>query len=244
MNCWEELCLIILGVVDLPKRPDITPEILNELYLVQRKSKEDICKELDITVGSLNYLLSKYNLTKTNGMPYKTGITKEMLYNAVYIEKLTNKQIMEKLNVSEQTIRKLIRNFEIPMRWDNSIYVDNVISLYTKEKLSLSQISKKMNIPKSRARKILLDNNIVLRGKGECQMSQHTVEFKIKWTQPKDSLRKRCRNYFSNNLVPKYKKTSCELCGSVENLCVHHNTPFSVIVQQIISENKHFGYFY
>ena len=55
----------------MAKRPDITPKILNELYLVNRKTKDEICQELNITEGSLNYLLTKHKLHKTNGKSYK-----------------------------------------------------------------------------------------------------------------------------------------------------------------------------
>ena len=223
----------------MSKRPDITPKILNELYLVNRKTKDEICQELNITEGSLNYLLTKHKLHKTNGKSYKCGITKEMLYNAIYVENLTNAQIMKKFGICEQTIRKLIKEFDIPMRWDYSQYTEDVKRMYVDEKKSLQKIADEIKIPKSRVRKILISNNISLRGKGECQIAEHTVIFKNKWVQPSDNLRKRCRNYFSNHLVPKYKSEKCELCGSKEKLCVHHKIPFAIIVQQIILENDH-----
>lgn len=221
----------------MKKSSSISIEELKELYLNQLWSKRDLCLKYGITYGSLNYLLYKNNITKRNNEPRKCGISKEDLYNAIYHDKLTNYEIMKKFNICEQTLRKLIDYYDIPRRWNYERWESKCIQMYINERMSLRQIALILEIPKSRVRKILITNGVKLRSKSESQLTQHYSP-NIIWYEP-GPLQKKCRNYFSNHLVPKYKDRQCEMCGATEKLCLHHIIPFAVIIRQIINENKY-----
>ena len=210
---------------------------LKRLYLDELWSKKELCEKYNITYGSLNYLLYQYRLTKTHKEPRVHSISKEDLYRALYIDKLTNFEIMQKFNICEQTLRKLIDYYSIPRRWDYSEWEDECIQLYVDERKSLTQIASILEIPKSRARKILINAGIKLRSKSESQLTAHYSP-NIKWYDI-SPLQKRCRSYFGNNLASKYKDTKCAICGATEHLCVHHIVPFAIIVRKIIGEHRY-----
>lgn len=209
-------------------------EELKKLYLDELWSKKDLCNKYNISYGSLNYLLYQNGITKKNKEPRICGISKEILYKSIYVDKLSNKAIMEKFNICEQTLRKLIDYYDIPRRWNYSRWEEKCIQMYVDERKSLTQISKILEIPKSRVRKILITRGITLRSKAESQLTKHYSP-NIKWYNL-GPLQKKCRAYFSNHLVPKYKDNICEICGATENLCVHHIIPFAIIVRKIINE--------
>lgn len=87
--------------------------------------------------------------------------------------------------------------------------------MYIEQLKSTTMISKELNLPKSRIRQILIEANVKMRNKSECQQifNNSYKSFENDWTMMNDALLKRCRRYFGNHIAPLIVKDHCEDCG-------------------------------
>ena len=70
--------------------------------------------------------------------------------------------------------------------------------------------------------------------------SKAYFEYDMSLLNKQSLLKRNCYSYFKSHISTQIKKerNMCECCGSTENLHCHHIKPYSLIVNEIIKENK------
>lgn len=202
----------------------------------QKMTTQQIAGKLGFTYGSVNYYLNKYGIRK-NGL--ELNITKEELQKLYCDDNLSLQEIAKIYGCCYCSILKYVHILGLKRRDTVHEYKDVLYDLYINQKKSTTEISKILNWPKSRVRKYLISNNIPLRNRSECQQifNSDYKSFDTDWSLLSNALIKRCRRYFTNHIAKNVIKDKCCVCGSTNNLHIHHKKALSIIVREIESEN-------
>ena len=233
---------------DKPK-DKITRDILVDLYINKNLSMKEVAERLDIKYSAIHSYLTKFHINKKDISLYKL-LDFDKLYQLYIVERKTKKEIIKELNCCKQTLDKNLKHYNLNRYSFSKELIDKICSMYSIELKSSRQIGKELNIPYNRVRDILISNGITLRNKSLCQISYYnkkssTLENINKLSNKNNSnevykLKRRAYNFFKNHISVKLKKdiNCCQICGSNENLHVHHIKSFSLIVNEIIEENE------
>lgn len=110
----------------MPVKKVISKETLINLYIVQRKTLDEICEILDvkspITIRKRmkEYGIQRRDTNKERSLIYNLGIDKEQFEKEIrilYLEKLMSiNEIARKYNVTSVVIRRRLKEFKIPLR--------------------------------------------------------------------------------------------------------------------------------
>lgn len=216
---------------------------IKDLYLGDKKYPvSKISKMLNIKESIIrNYIFDNKLTRKETGDERRLTIPYETLYDLYIIKKLDKNEIQKKLNICRQTLNKNLKFYKLTNKYSN--YTDNdICKMYKDEYKSLSDINNITNFPKSRIRQILIKNNIQLRDYRLSQMTKSKAyfEYDMSLLNKQSLLKRNCYSYFKSHISTQIKKerNMCECCGSTENLHCHHIKPYSLIVNEIIKENK------
>ena len=219
------------------KNSVLTKDILEQLYLKEGKTIQEISDILNVKYSAVHTYLAKYNIKKGE---IRVKIPKDTLIDLYINKRLGKWTIAERLGVSYQAVVKNLKLYAI----DNHIShedMERIKALYLEGK-SLSDISSVLSLPKSSIRKILLNNNIQLRNKYNCHCntnSESKFDFDMSTLKSQSRLKRKLQEFFKNNIaIPiKREKGCCEICGEKKHLHAHHIRPLQYILAEIIAEN-------
>lgn len=219
------------------KNSILTKDILEQLYLKEGKTIQEISDTLDVKYSAVHTYLAKYNIKKGE---IRVKIPKDTLIDLYVNKRLGKWTIAEQLGVSYQAVVKNLKLYAIDNHTSHED-IERVKTLYLKGK-SLSDISSMLSLPKSSVRKILLNNNIQLRNKYNCHCNTNSgskFDFDISTLKSQSKLKRKLQEFFKNNIaIPiKKEKGCCEICGEKEHLHAHHIRPLQYILAEIIAEN-------
>ena len=219
------------------KNSILTKDILEQLYLKEGKTIQEISDILDVKYSAVHTYLAKYNIKKGE---IRVKIPKDTLIDLYINKRLGKWTIAEQLGVSYQAVVKNLKLYAIHNHTSHED-IERVKTLYLEGK-SLSDISSMLSLPKSSVRKILLNNNIQLRNKYNCHCntnSESKFDFDISTLKSQSKLKRKLQEFFKNNIaIPiKKEKGCCEICGEKEHLHAHHIRPLQYILAEIIAEN-------
>lgn len=94
----------------------ITKSQLEQLYLVEKLSLNQIGKKFDCDGTNILYWMKKYNIERRPPYRKKIDIPEDFLYDLYWNKKLSSLQIGEKLNIDSRVIRKKLKKFGIKTR--------------------------------------------------------------------------------------------------------------------------------
>ena len=127
------------------KYPFLTKEFLHEQYVVLGKSSIDIQKEFGVQAyGTIEHYIRKYCLTRPRKTikPYRTDITKELLIEELYVNKLTTFAMAAKYKTCRGVIRKRMKLFGLSLNYKRTLLTEDVLrQLYIVESKSCMQIA-------------------------------------------------------------------------------------------------------
>ena len=89
----------------------ISKEELYNLYVIQNKNRNEVCKSLNISTVILDKLLHKYNIEKAK--EHSFTITKEQLYQDYIIDNMKLKDVAKKYNVCIGCVIEKLAKFSI-----------------------------------------------------------------------------------------------------------------------------------
>lgn len=226
-------------------RHRLDKDILFQKFIVEDKSASTVAEELNTTVSSVYYHLSKFSIRKgvlKHGKYVFLHVTEEE-FERLYTSGMTLMNMAKEFQCCYQSIVNYLKRRNKPRRIngnDNSGLKDALYDLYINQLKSTTEISKILGLPKSRIRQAILQNNIKMRNKSECQQifnAEYNGTFGNDWSLCNDALIKKVRRYCSNHVIPLVNKEKCIDCGSKEHLHVHHLVSLSGIVHEIKDEN-------
>lgn len=120
---------------------------------------------------------------------------------------------------------------------DRNIMYDLYINKhYTKE-----QLGKRFNCAPHVIDRVLRKFNIPVRDNSQSKIGVQRGECHHNWKGGITPLYKRCREFYSTNLaqlVRERDRFCCQMCGSKEEIQVHHVVNFKDILSQILMENS------
>ena len=230
---------------------------VNELkqYLEEGKSVEEISKIMNCSETSIYRRMKANSLTihyKPDFRQYDNTNDKQIC--DLYSKGLTPKEIGQILNISGPSVRIHLKHCGIHIRSyveaqfnslgkdipEDLLNYDKVYNLYINQKLSKKDLGLKYNVDPGTIDRILKEFDIHVRTNSESKIGQNVGEAHHNWQGGITSLYDRLREAFQVQLIPKVLKRdnyTCQICGSKENLCVHHIRPFVDIVNEIVSEH-------
>lgn len=109
------------------KRIDIPRETLEHLYWDERLSMKAIAEKFGLSITPVYRSMERHNIRRRPQVEYKKveraklGINKELLKDLYLTRQLPIVYIAQQLTVSDKTIRKLLQDFEIPIRNRNEV---------------------------------------------------------------------------------------------------------------------------
>lgn len=158
--------------------------------------------------------------------------------------KTTHRTILLRLKKHSITRRTLVEsqwNFkskEIPKDFTNKEVMER---LYLKEGLSKKELGLRYNCDPCVIDRVLKNLGIKIRNNSESKIGLMVGNNHPNWKGGITTLSQRLREYCSNNSLKKEilnrDKNKCIICGSKDNLQVHHLIPFKVILDRIIVQN-------
>lgn len=114
------------GDLGLPKKVTIDKEAIIDLYIVKRKTLNEVCEELNIKSPiTLRKRMDEYGIprrdpNKENSLLFNLGLTQEELKKELeylYLEKLmSTNEIAKKYDISATVIRRRFIEYKIPLR--------------------------------------------------------------------------------------------------------------------------------
>lgn len=172
----------------------------------------------------------------------------------MYLHGMSSTQIAQKLKASHRTIllrlkkhtierRSLIEaqwNFkkrELPKDFDNKELLE---TLYLKEGMSKKELGLKYNCDPCVIDRVLKFHGIPVRNNSESKKGLKVGKDHPNWKGGVSSLSERIREYCRVNIckeVLERDKNRCIICGSTDNLHVHHLIPFKTILHRILLQN-------
>lgn len=155
-----------------PKKQD-TFDIEKFKKLYYTKTYKEISKELNLTTDQISKIVKKYNIPKKGYSSSKyRGTTLEYLglsrdeFISLYNSN-KNSELCEKLEISEDILLKLLKQYDIPKKKDKHKRIFSkedaleIISMWKSDEYAISDIKKKFNIRDSSIiYRILKENNI------------------------------------------------------------------------------------
>jgi len=100
-----------------PRYINISKNILQQKYIVERKSTYQIARELNTTSTTIWHKLEKYNIQKRNiSEAKKIQIQRKFLYKEYIIKSKSTNDIAVELGICPHTINNKLREFSIPIR--------------------------------------------------------------------------------------------------------------------------------
>lgn len=129
-------------------------------------------------------------------------------------------------------------NKEVPKEFYD---YNTMYDMYVTQHMTKEQLGERFNCAPHVIDRVLRELNIKVRDSSVAKIGVQRGEHHHNWKGGITSLYSRCREYAQKNLFPKVKtrdNNTCQLCGSTENLHVHHKIPFINILNEIISEHK------
>ena len=245
--------LIKKGIVKNKKYDKYEKEYLYDLYIIQKKTIPQIAQILNCSEDTVYYQLNKFKIKEIK--KYEKLFTKEEMQEIIFLyteKKWSAEQLAKKYNTEHNTIIKYLKNNNIKTRnlsesqwnYNNKIFPDILLDkaeiedLYLNKRMSKKDLGKMFNCDPNVINRILKMHNIPIRGNSESHIGLQANEKHHNWKGGLCPLMNRCREFFQTNLAPKIRERdfySCQLCGSKQNLHVHHIITFSEIINEIIS---------
>lgn len=214
-------------------------EWLYEEYVIKNRDRKEIAKECGLTLAGLKNALSKYEIYKP-----EFNIPIEQLKK--YLEEGKSVTEISKIfHCGKTSIYRRMRtnNLSINYKPDYKQYDDVndeiICSLYLNG-MSPNDIGNKLGISRAAVKNHLIHCGVSLRGCVEAQIGYRCGEKHPNWQGGVTSIYMRLRTAFEVQLKPKAQKrdnNTCQFCGKIEDLCVHHKRPFREIVDEIINEH-------
>ena len=226
-----------------------------EQYLEEGKTVEEISKIFNCAETSI------YRRMKANGLTihYKPDFkqyddTNDELICSLYLDGFSPEEIGKEIGTSRTSVKNHLTHCGITLR----SYVDaqfaakgktcpedlkdynTVYDMYINQKLSKKDLGVKYNVDPGTIDRILKDFNIPVRSNSEAKIGTYTGATHPNWQGGLTSIYMRLRTAFEVQLKPKAEDRdnhTCQICGSKDNLCVHHKRPFREIVDEIIGEH-------
>ena len=146
----------------------ISKEELYNLYVIQNKNRNEVCKLLNISTVILDKLLHKYNIEKAK--EHYFTITKEQLYQDYIIDNMKLKDVAKKYNVCMGCVIEKLAKFSI--KKDRALIIKNnskytninpnqLRELYINKNMAASEISKILGISPTHIQRLLKKFNII-----------------------------------------------------------------------------------
>lgn len=130
------------------------------------------------------------------------------------------------------------KNKEVPSDFYNK---ETMETLYVKEGLSKKELGLRYNCDPCVIDRVLKSLGIKVRNNSESKKGLHTGEDHHNWrggiTSLSARLREYCSNYDLHKEIIKRDGGKCIICGSSNNLHIHHLIPFKSIVDKIVIQN-------
>lgn len=188
------------------EKPWMDKDWLYNEYVIKDRSSKDIADEYGCKPNTIQSWLSKHKIKKKivrqPKPPTKQYQFKDYLYNEHIINKKSIAQIARENNVSSDTIRRYLIQYNIDywVTTPTSILtqddINNIIYLYKDCKISANQISKQYNTDHSVIIRALKRNNIPIRNQSETQFAKNKKEiddrfndknwlYKVHWEENK-----------------------------------------------------------
>lgn len=224
-------------------------------YLEEGKSVEEISKIFNCQETSIYRRMKANNLTIHYKPDFKQyDDTNDELICSLYIDGMSPEEVGKVLGISRTSVKNHLTHCGVLLR----SYADaqftargkacpeelknynTVYDLYINQKLSKKDLGIKFNVDPGTIDRILRDFDIPVRGGSEAKIGQKVGEAHPNWQGGLTSIYLRLRTAFEVQLKPKAEERdnhTCQICGSTENICVHHKRPFREIVDEITSEH-------
>lgn len=141
----------------------------------------------------------------------------------------------EDVNIVRLTLNAIV-NMGLVERWENdTLYMVAMQNLIGSETAAAERVRKhrqkqKMLAPPKSEAKTNAERQKAFRAKKACEEKQH-----IPFIEDHMNLKRYGGNYY---IVMKRDKFKCSICGSIENLCVHHIDGYDEFKPQNNNENK------
>ena len=256
----DECGLTEAGLKSLLKSLDIKKEKLDlkkeniEILINQDLDHSEIEKQLNISQTTLYRYLRKFNLEIHSKTISKYDDSNDELIVQLYNDGFSTIEIAKEFNTTHRTIithlqhqgvpRRTLteaqwthNNKSIPEEFNSKEVMEN---LYINKKLSKVDLASKFNCDPCVIDKVLKSFNIPIRNNSESKFGLFTGEKHWNWKGGVTSLARRLREYFSvrqSLKILRRDKYKCQMCGSSDNLNVHHKKQFSEILFRILSEH-------
>ena len=238
------------------KKPKLEISIQElEQLLQEGNSVEEIARRLSCSETSIYRRMNSNNLTINYIPDYNQyDSSHDKLICSLYLDGCSPEDIGKELGVSRTSVKNHLVHCGIPLRsyseaqWNYNNKVlpkefddyDTMYDLYIVQKMTKKELGVKFNTDAGVIDRVLKKLNIPVRGVSETQTGQRTGELYPNWQGGKTSLLARLRTAFEVQLIPKVKERdnhTCQLCGSTNDLCVHHIRPLKEILNEICSEH-------
>lgn len=217
----------------------IDKNVFIDLYLNQKKTMKEIANYFNIKYSAVSTLKNLWGINRKND-PMRKIIDKELLID-LYVNKNMGKwEIAEYLEICYSSVNKNLKRYNIVK--DPQYLINSISKDYISGK-STTELAKIYNRPKSRIRNLLITNGVKLRDKYTCHcnnMSGEILNPDVFRSKKASFLRKKVNSHFKNHIsIPMKKETPyCTICGNKNHLHVHHLIPLSIIINNIVNENK------
>jgi len=210
---------------------------------VSRKAVDRKVKELGLIRPKSMMSRSQYDnsIDKKIIQMYENGKSTTEISKEV---NLTHKTILSHLKHNGIKIRSLseshfnYNNKEIPKEL---LDYDILYDLYVTQRMSKKKISELLNVSPNVVNRVLKNFNIKIRDASESKIGLMVGNKHPNWKGGITSLYALLREYFAvhqQKLILKRDNFTCQMCGSKNNLHVHHIVPFKEIIDTILHENE------
>lgn len=258
----DECGLTLAGLKSLLSKLNIKKEKLNipkeklESLINQKLPHDEIEKILKISQTTLYRYLKKYNLKilAEPRLESRYDDSNDVLICQLYLDGFSSVEIGNEFGISPKTVLThlqhcgvKIRNLsesqwiknqkDIPEEFTN---YDVMYDLYINQKISKKDLGIKFNCDPCVIDRVLRFLEIPIRNNSEAHVGLMANDKHWNWKGGITPLAKRLREYFGVNQVLKVLERdhySCQICGSKNQLHVHHIKHFSKILKRILEEN-------
>jgi len=245
-------------------------DFMYDLYVTQGKSIQDIADEYGKTCYYISKCLTELgidrrsaNATRWNKEKNKNkncGLDEDVLYELFMINGLSTSEIAKMYDIYEREVKRRLKKYKIykstikKQYYNSEKYLldvlpkeivnhDMLYKLYQTEKHSCQEIADMYNVSIYYVKRAMKYFGIKMRTQSESaklmvgEKSQH-------WKGVNYSLYEKLRAYSRDNLHKKVKERDayqCQMCGSEENLHVHHKKPLWKIYYEILDEHPEYN---